>query len=120
MKTFTFSTLKTVCSTAIVVALLGSTAACSTVTPSYDNQRVYRAQSNHQDNIIYKNNDHYNQGNYNYNKRYNNKNGHYKNNKGRYNNKGHYNKNKGRYNNNGRYDHNNYHYKQSGILVKVF
>ena len=119
MKTITFLTLKTVCPTAIVVALLGSTVACTTVTPSYDNQRVYRAQSNHHDNVIY-NDGHYNQGNYNHNKRYNNKNGYYKNNKGRYNNNGNYNKNKGQYNNDGRYNHNNYHYKQSSILVEVF
>ena len=103
MKIFTFSMLKTVCSTAIVVALLGTTVACTTVTPNYDNQRVYRAQGNHHDNVIY-NDGRYNQGNYNHNKRYNNKNGHYKNNKGRY-------KNKCQYNNNGRYNHNNYHYK---------
>ena len=120
MKISNFSTLKTVFSTAIVVALLGATTACTTVTPSYDNQKVYRQQGNHHGNVLYKNNGRYNQGNYNHNKRYDNKNGHYKNNKGRYNNNGHYNKNKGRYKNNGRYNNNNYHYKQSGTLVQVF
>ena len=118
MKTFTFSTLKTVFSAGLVVALLGTTFACTTVTPSYDNQKVYRQQGNNHGNVVYKNNGRYNQGNYNNNghydndnNRYKNKKGHYKNNKGRYNNNGRYNKNKGRYNNNGRYINNNYHYK---------
>ena len=77
MKTFTFSTLKTIFSAGLVVALLGTTVACTTVTPSYDNQKVYRQQGNNHGNVLYKNNGRYNQGNNN-NGRYNNNNYHYK------------------------------------------
>lgn len=110
MKILTFSTLKTVFSTGIMVALLGTAVGCTTVTPGYDNHKVYSSQGNHHGNGNYKNNGRYNQGNYN-NGRYNNKKGHHKNKNGRYkNNNGRYTKN-GRYNNNGRYQNNHYRYK---------
>ena len=116
MKIATSSNLKTTLSIGMVVALLGTAVGCTTVTPGYDNHRVYYPAGSHHDNGNYKNNGRYKQGNYNngrYNNnrgRYNNKNGYYKNNKGRYNNKNGQYTNNGRYNN-GRYQNNHYQYK---------
>ncbi|WP_201526297.1 hypothetical protein [Psychrobacter frigidicola] len=83
MKILQLSALKTILSAGLVVALLGTTVGCTTVTPDYDNQQVYRQKGNN-----------------------NNRNGRYDNHNGRYNNNNErYNSNKGRYNNN------NYRYK---------
>lgn len=113
MKISAFSALKSVFSAGVVVALLGATVSCTTVTPRYDNHKGYYPNGHHQGKGKYENNGRYNNGSYKTNNgRYDNKKDQHKNKNKHYKNKkSQHKKNNGRYNNDGRYQNSHYRYK---------